>query len=109
MYKNLIFFSAFRECFEDDARDLSLVEPEGPVVGPAYQVVGVFCLYDSRWTGHSKELAHAVPKMALTPESLFPKLGVYHRILAFKVLHTEVRLLHQSTLKLKTQDTTLEL
>ena len=41
-----VFFMGFLQCLEDDSSDLSLVEPEGSVIGPAYQMVGVDVLYD---------------------------------------------------------------
>ncbi len=53
MDENLIFFSTLRECLKDNARNLPLVEPEGPVIGPADQVVGVHCLDDPQWTSHA--------------------------------------------------------
>jgi hypothetical protein len=40
MDEKVIFFHGLLECFKDDSCDLSLMEPEGPVVGPADQVVG---------------------------------------------------------------------
>ena len=40
MDEKVIFFMGFLERVKEDTRDLTLVEPEGPVVGPTDQVVG---------------------------------------------------------------------
>jgi hypothetical protein len=45
-----------------DACGLSFVEPKCPVVGPAYQVVGVDVLNDSEWTTHNQYFAKTLPK-----------------------------------------------
>jgi len=73
--KKLIFFHSFREGLEHDAGGLPLVEPEGLIVGPAYQVVGIGGLNDSQRTCHDPEHAKALPKSqnALTP--VFSKVG----------------------------------
>ena len=44
MDEKMIFFNGFGQGFENDAGGLSLVEAEGPVVGPADQMIGVGCL-----------------------------------------------------------------
>ena len=43
----VVFLGGFIQGVEDDADDLSLVEPEGSVVGSADEVVGVFGLDDA--------------------------------------------------------------
>ena len=40
MHEKVIFFMGFPECLEENPGDSPLVEPEGSVVCPAYQVVG---------------------------------------------------------------------
>ena len=44
--EKVIFFNGLFQGFEKDADGLALVEAEGPVVGPADQVVGIGCLYN---------------------------------------------------------------
>ena len=61
MDEKVIFFMGFLQCLEDDSSDLSLVETEGPIVGPAYQVVGENVLYDPQWTSHGVILAKTLP------------------------------------------------
>ena len=56
----------FLQCLEEDTYDLSLVEPEGPVVGSADQVVGVDVLNDSQWTSHALDMQSRC-QSALTP------------------------------------------
>jgi len=48
-----IFFDGFRKCLEHDPGNLSLVEPEGPVVGPTAQVVGQLALDDAQRASHA--------------------------------------------------------
>ena len=59
--EKVIFFMGFLQCLEDDASDLSLVEPERSVVSPAYQMVGVDVLYDPKWTSHEMINAKTLP------------------------------------------------
>jgi len=61
MDEKVIFFMGFLQCLKNDADDLSLVEPEGPVVGSTDQVVGVDILYDSQWTSHADSYAKSLP------------------------------------------------
>jgi len=61
MYSNLIFFSGLGNCFKGDASSLSLVEPEGAVIGPAEQVIRIFSLYDTHWSSHALDRAQAMP------------------------------------------------
>ena len=42
--QKLIFFSGFGQGIKNDAGNLPLVKPEGPVIGPADQVIGKGCL-----------------------------------------------------------------
>ena len=51
--KKVIFFNGFPQGLEEDPRDLSLVKPERPVVGPADQVVRVDVLNDSQRASHA--------------------------------------------------------
>ena len=44
VHKKVIFFNGFLKCLKDYTYDLALVEPEGSIVGPADQVVGVYIL-----------------------------------------------------------------
>ena len=69
MEENVIFFGTLRECFEEDAGDLPLVEAEGAVVGAAEQVVGVLCLDDAEFSCHARGRADSVPKPRV-PRSL---------------------------------------
>ena len=62
MEENVIFFGTLRECFEEDAGDLPLVEAEGAVVGAAEQVVGVLCLDDAVFSCHARGRADSVPE-----------------------------------------------
>ena len=64
--EKVIFFMGFLKCLEDDSSDLSLVESEGSVVGPAYQMVGENVLYDPQWTSHAMEYAKSLPKCSDT-------------------------------------------
>jgi hypothetical protein len=66
MDENLIFFSPFGDSFKNDACYLSLVEPEGPVVCPAKQVVGIFSLYDTERASHAQDKAQVMPKVSDT-------------------------------------------
>jgi len=59
--EKVIFFMSFLQCLKEDTSDLSLAEPEGSVVGPAYQVVGVDVLYDPQWTSHGVINAKTLP------------------------------------------------
>jgi hypothetical protein len=59
--QKVIFFMGFLECLEDDTDDVALVEPEGPVVCSADQVIGQLCLYDSSWPSHALLLAKTLP------------------------------------------------
>ena len=56
-----IFFMGFLQSLENDTDNLPLVEPEGSVIGPAYQVVGVDVLYDPQWTSHGVINAKSLP------------------------------------------------
>ena len=40
MDEKVIFFNGFGQCLKEDTCNLSLVEPESPVIGSADQVVG---------------------------------------------------------------------
>jgi len=42
----------FIQCLEENPCDLALAEPEGPVIGPTDQMIGVEILNDSHWTSH---------------------------------------------------------
>ena len=53
MNKKVVFFNGFPQGLEEDPRDLSLVKPERPVVGPADQVVRVDVLNDSQRASHA--------------------------------------------------------
>ena len=66
--EKVIFFMGFLECMEDDTCDLSLVESECSIVGPADQVVGVDVLNDSQWTSHGMGYAKLLPKHIQLPE-----------------------------------------
>jgi len=61
MDSNLIFFSGLGDGFKGDASSLSLVEPEGAVIGPAEQVIRIFSLYDTQWSSHALDRAQDVP------------------------------------------------
>ena len=59
--EKVIFFMGFLQCLEDDSSDLSLVKPEGSIVGSADQMVGVDVLYDPQWTSHGVINAKSLP------------------------------------------------
>ncbi len=59
--EKVIFFMGFLQCLEDNSSDLSLVEPEGSVIGSTYQMVGVDVLYDPQWTSHGVINAKSLP------------------------------------------------
>jgi hypothetical protein len=42
------------------------VEPEGPIVGSADQMVGIFSLDDTEWASHDVNKAHRVPRCSDT-------------------------------------------
>ena len=62
MDKKVIFFMGFLQCLEEDTDNLTLVEPEGSVVCPADQMVGVDVLYDAQWPSHGMTNAKLLPK-----------------------------------------------
>jgi hypothetical protein len=66
-----IFFHGFLQGLEDDPDGLSLVEPEGPVVGPADQVVGQLGLDDAKRTSHAFVLARSLPTLTALTISCF--------------------------------------
>lgn len=68
--EEVVLFHGFLQGFEDDAGDLSLVEPEGSVVGSADQVVGVDVLDDAQGPSHAVSLARALPKLLNTPHKV---------------------------------------
>ena len=68
MDEKAIFFMSFLRCLKDDADDLSLMEPERSIVGPAYQVVGVGGLYDAQWSSHDVWSARMLPKQSREKE-----------------------------------------
>lgn len=59
--EKVIFFNSFLKSLEHDPGNLSFVEPEGSVVGPADQVIGVDVLNDSQWTAHAGIGAKSLP------------------------------------------------
>jgi hypothetical protein len=65
MDEKAIFFMGFLQCLEEDASDLFLIEPEGPVVGSTDQVIGVDVLNDSQWTSHAMTDASTLPTLHL--------------------------------------------
>jgi hypothetical protein len=63
MNEKVIFFNGFLKGLKHDPGDLSLVESECPVVGPADQVVGVDVLDDAKRTAHRVYFARTPPKL----------------------------------------------
>ena len=63
MDEKAIFFMGFLQCLKEDSSYLFLVEPEGPVVGPADQMIGVDVLNDSQWTSHAMTDASTLPTL----------------------------------------------
>ena len=61
-----IFFMGFLERLKKDAYNFASMEPEGPVVGPADQVVGIDVLDNTQWTSHALVLAKSLPKCSDT-------------------------------------------
>jgi hypothetical protein len=61
-----IFFSNLRQDFGEDADGFLPVEPEGPIVGSADQMVGIFSLDDTEWASHDVNKAHRVPRCSDT-------------------------------------------
>jgi hypothetical protein len=51
--KKVIFFMGFLEGTKDNTSELPLIEPEGSVVSPTDQMVGVYVLDDPQWTSHT--------------------------------------------------------
>jgi len=63
MDEKVIFFNSFGQCLKEDTCNLSLVEPEGPVIGSADQVVREDVLYDP---SHALRYARPLPRCSDT-------------------------------------------
>jgi hypothetical protein len=62
MEDQVVFFGGFFQGLEDDANGLSLVKPEGSVVGSTDQVIGQDCLEYTPRTSHVMTDATSLPK-----------------------------------------------